>query len=312
MNAGSAVIDFKPAPALAMQEAELVSVLQTSLYPGAKLESIKMVIGYCKAAGLDPMQKPVHIVPMSVKQGNEYVMRDVIMPGVGLYRTQAARSGVLAGITEPEFGPAKTLKVNDAETEYPEWCRVTVKRMVHSTIVDFTAVEYWLENYATKGRDSKVPNAMWAKRPRGQIAKCAQAQALRMAFPEMTGSQPTADELEGKTIDGDFAEVERPAIAGPQSKSAAQQPEKATQASVHSEAQQAPAKAVEGVVLPAEGKPASPLAKPSMVKMVKAKLESAAITDAECFKANGVESWETITFDQVNAVLQWLLNPAGQ
>jgi phage recombination protein Bet len=304
VNQGNAVIDFKPAPALAMQEAELVSVLQTSLYPGAKLESIKMVIGYCKAAGLDPMQKPVHIVPMSVKVGDGYQMRDVIMPGVGLYRTQAARSNALAGISEPEFGPTKSLKVNDSETEYPEWCRVTVKRMVQGTIVDFTAVEYWLENYATKGRDSKVPNAMWAKRPRGQIAKCAQAQALRMAFPEMTGSQPTADELEGKTIDGDFAEVERPAIAGPQSKSAAQQPDKAEQSADQGGAQT-------GAVSAAEGKPASPLAKPSMVKMVKAKLEAAAITDQECFKANGVESWETITFDQVNAVLQWLLNPAG-
>jgi hypothetical protein len=59
--------------------------------------------------------------------------------------------------------------------------------------VAFTAVEYWTENYATAGRDSDAPNAMWKRRPRGQIAKCAEAQALRKAFPEL-GSQPTADE----------------------------------------------------------------------------------------------------------------------
>jgi hypothetical protein len=47
----------------AMPEADLLRVLQASLYPGAAPESIKMVLGYCKAAGLDPMQKPVHIVP---------------------------------------------------------------------------------------------------------------------------------------------------------------------------------------------------------------------------------------------------------
>ena len=91
---------------LALSEPELIKVLQSSLYPGANLESIKMVISYCKASGLDPMQKPVHIVPMwDSKSGG---MRDVIMPGVNLYRTQAARSGQFAGMTEPEFGPMLT------------------------------------------------------------------------------------------------------------------------------------------------------------------------------------------------------------
>ena len=51
-------------PAFAMQERELIEVLRSSLYPGAQDGSIKMVIGYCRASGLDPMQKPVHIVPM--------------------------------------------------------------------------------------------------------------------------------------------------------------------------------------------------------------------------------------------------------
>ncbi|CAJ0997499.1 hypothetical protein SODG_005668 [Sodalis praecaptivus] len=45
-----------------------------------------------------------------------------------------------------------------------------------------------------------VPNAMWKKRPYGQIAKCAEAQALRKAWPEI-GQQPTAEEMEGKTLD---------------------------------------------------------------------------------------------------------------
>ena len=62
----------------AMPESELIGVLQTSLYPGAAIGSVKMVLGYCKAAGLDPMQKPVHIVPMWDK--NTKAMRDVVMP----------------------------------------------------------------------------------------------------------------------------------------------------------------------------------------------------------------------------------------
>jgi len=190
-------------PALAMSEQELMNVLQNSLYPGAKAESIKLVLAYCKAAGLDPLQKPVHIVPISVKQGQDYVTRDVVMPGIGLYRTQASRTGEYAGVTEPEFGQTKQLKIGDFSLDYPEWCRVTVKRCLASgQFVEFTANERWLENYATQKRDSAIPNAMWKRRPFAQLAKCAEAQALRKAFPEL-GAAPTADEMEGKPIDDD-------------------------------------------------------------------------------------------------------------
>lgn len=192
--------------ALAMREEELVSVLSNSIYPGAKLESIKMVVGYCKAARLDPLQKPVHIVPMSVKKPgtrDQYEWRDVVMPGIGLYRTQAARGGKLAGIDEPEFGPMVEMNLNGTKVTVPEWCRVTVYRMVDGERCAFTAVEFWIENYATAGKDTERPNAMWKKRPRGQLAKCAEAQALRKAFPEV-GAQPTAEEMEGKILEGEF------------------------------------------------------------------------------------------------------------
>lgn len=187
-------------PALAMSESELIDVLATSLYPGAQVSSIKMVLGYCKAAGLDPMQKPVHIVPMYDR--NLGGMRDVVMPGIGLYRTQAARSGECAGVSEPEFGPDLTETIGGQQITFPAWCLVTVKRRLPTgEVVDFTAKEFWKENYAVKGGKEKsiAPNAMWTKRPYGQIAKCAEAQALRKAFPEI-GSGPTAEEMAGKQL----------------------------------------------------------------------------------------------------------------
>lgn len=197
-------------PALQMDEQELMQVLQSSLYPGASAASIKMVLGYCKAASLDPMQKPVHIVPMWDSKAG--AMRDVIMPGVGLHRTQAARSGECAGVSEPDFGPDTTETLGGQSITYPAWCRVTVKRRLPTgEVVEFTSKEFWKENYAIKGGKEKsiAPNAMWTKRPYGQIAKCAEAQALRKAFPEV-GSQPTADEMEGKVLDMGHVEVVQP------------------------------------------------------------------------------------------------------
>lgn len=201
-------------PALSMNESELIDVLQSSVYPGAKVESIKLVVSACRASGKDPLKKPYHIVPMQVSTGKKNEKgwdikewRDVIMPGINDYRTDASRTGQHAGTSEPEFGPDKTESLNGITITYPEWCRVTVKRLMPGgQIVEFSAVERWKENYATAGRDNDAPNAMWRRRPYAQLAKCAEAQALRKGFPEV-GNQPTADEMEGKEIDMGAAEV---------------------------------------------------------------------------------------------------------
>ncbi|NWA63023.1 phage recombination protein Bet [Pantoea sp. B9002] len=179
------------------------SALKNSIYPGAKEESVMMALDYCRARQLDPLLKPVHLVPMSVKdqKSGKNEWRDVVMPGIGLYRIQADRSGDYAGAHEPEFGPDVTQTLNGVEVTYPQWCKYTVsKRMPSGEIVEFSAKEYWIENYATGGRDTTAPNAMWKKRPYGQLAKCAEAQALRKAWPEI-GQQPTAEEMEGKTLE---------------------------------------------------------------------------------------------------------------
>lgn len=188
---------------------QLISSLRNSLYPGAKEESVIMVLTYCHHAKLDVMLKPVHIVPMWIvdKETGSGEMRDVVMPGINLYRIQAARSGC-AGISEPEFGEEVTECLGGVDFRFPKWCKVTVKRVVSGHLVEFSATEYWKENYATAGKDKKTgvvslaPNAMWKKRPYGQLAKCAEAQALRKAFPEI-GAAPTAEEMEGKQLDYD-------------------------------------------------------------------------------------------------------------
>jgi len=149
-----------------------------------------------------------------VKRQNIEEWRDVLMPGIGDYRIKAARSGEYGGKTEPEFGPVVRERLGGTEVSYPQWCRITVHRIVQGEPRAFSAKEYWLENYANDGHSDK-PNYMWKKRAFGQLAKCTEAQALRMAFPEFSGSQPTAEEMEGKegfagqTIDYEEPEVRR-------------------------------------------------------------------------------------------------------
>lgn len=211
--------------------------MKTSLYPGASDESVDMVLAYCKARNLDVMTKPVHLVPMWVperRQGNQVIspagMRDVVMPGIGTYRIDAHRTGEYAGQDEAEFGPAVTHTFHDGnrkiEVTFPAWCKATVYRLMHGVRIAYAAKVFWLETYATAGRDTDAPNAMWRKRPNGQLEKCAEALALRKGFPEAVGSAPTAEEMEGKGyIDAEVVTVEprtpESVVAMPRAKSPA-------------------------------------------------------------------------------------------
>jgi phage recombination protein Bet len=192
------------------------------LYAGNKPESIVLVARYCRARKLDPLRKPVHIVPMYVedKSTGRKSTIDVIMPGIQELRVTAARTGELAGQDEPEFGPDIDVQIilNDKVKEpklvtVPQWCKVTVYRMVCSndktgekTRVAYTSKEYFDEVVA-RTREGVI-NSMWQKRSRGQLVKCATAAALRSAFPEEAGGEMTMEEMAGKTIGSDAIDTD--------------------------------------------------------------------------------------------------------
>jgi len=167
---------------------EVIFPLATSV------DSIIMALSYLRARKLDPFKKLIHIVPIYDKSRN--CMVDTVWPGIGELRTTAFRTGMYAGRGETEFGPEITKKVGNVEVTFPEWARITVMRRCGSDIVPFVGPKvYWLETYSQQGRNDSSPNSMWLKRPRGQHEKCAEAAALRAAFPEELGDTLTDDEI---------------------------------------------------------------------------------------------------------------------
>ena len=194
-----------------------------SIYPNAKtIDSVVLVLSYCKARSLDVMKKPVHIVPMYSSAAGGTV--DTVWPGISEIRTTATRGkdvtggATYAGCDEAAFGPDLEQEFEGEEAQwengrktgtkkvkkkvvFPEWCQFTVYKMVQGQRVKFVGPKvYWLETYATQNRYSSVPNEMWSDRAYGQIEKCAEAAALRRAFPEEVGNDYAAEEMEGKPL----------------------------------------------------------------------------------------------------------------
>lgn len=184
--------------------------LTEAIYPAAKtIGAIQLALDYCKHRKLDIFKRPVHIVPIwNAAAGKEV---ETVWPGIADHRTTAMRTGNYAGMDMPVFGPEKTETfagrnkkwVNGAEAwedetvevTYPEWCQITLYRLLHGQRVPFPGPKvYWLEYYARKSRWTPVPNEMWQKRASGQLEKCAEAGALRRAFPEELGDEWTMEE----------------------------------------------------------------------------------------------------------------------
>ncbi len=174
--------------------------LVDAVFPLAKeTSSVILALSYCRARKLDPFKKPVHIVPMWNSQLKRMV--ETVWPGIGELRTTAFRTGQYAGRDEAKYGETKTTKLGSVEIDYPEWCQVTVYRLLGGQRLPFPGPRvYWMESYATAARDSAEPNAMWKRRPFGQLDKCAEAASLRAAFPEEIGNEYAAEEMEGQTL----------------------------------------------------------------------------------------------------------------
>jgi len=175
-------------------------VLTDAVFPAAERpESIIMALAYCKARNLDIFKKPVQIVPIYDKKRGGMV--DTVWPGIAELRTTAMRTGSFAGFEDTAYGPMIEENLGGVPVKYPEWAQCTVYRLVGSHRVAFVGPKtFWIETYATAKRDTKAPNSMWAKRPRGQLEKCAEAAALRRAFPEEIGNEYAAEEIEGQAF----------------------------------------------------------------------------------------------------------------
>ena len=147
---------------------EQVELIKSTVALGATDNELKLFLYTAKRTGLDPLTKQIHFVK---RQG-----RVAIQTGIDGYRAIAERSKTLAGIDDAVYEV-------ESETGKPKKASVTVYRLVDGQRVGFTASARWSE-YAPQGNQA----FMWNKMPFLMLGKCAEALALRKAFPnDLTG-----------------------------------------------------------------------------------------------------------------------------
>lgn len=163
-------------------------------YKNLRADFFDEFIAVAEAKGLNPLLKQIHADTRRSRIPNtdppRYEDRLVIVTQIDGYRIIARRDG-LAGRDASVFE-------DDDATGHPVKCSVTVYRWGPNGQKEaYTGTAYYAEYTTGKGN--------WVKLSHGMLAKCAEALALRMGFPECAGLYTDA-ELEKSALDAPPAE----------------------------------------------------------------------------------------------------------
>jgi phage recombination protein Bet len=146
----------------------------------------------CQRTGLDPFSRQIYLIGRWSKKDG----RDVYTPQTGIdgYRVIAQRVTAQTGGT---YGYEDTLWCDPSGKWRDVWLPDAPPAAAKVTVIRngqrFSAVARFSE-YVQTFPDGN-PKGLWAKMPAGQIAKCAEALALRKAFPHDLAGVYTAEEM---------------------------------------------------------------------------------------------------------------------
>lgn len=154
----------------------------------------------CRLRKLNPYTKQVYFLPYEDRKNKRTNYTTIV--SIDGFRTIAARTGLYEGQDEPIFnhdGNGKLVSVTQA---------VWRKGVARPTVAVAFLEEYqeWKTDWETKKR---VLTDVWSRRPKGQLAKCAEALALRKAFPEDLSGLYEEAEM-GNVIDSEAIRTEEP------------------------------------------------------------------------------------------------------
>ena len=150
-----------------------VDLIKSQIAVGATDDELKLFLHVADKSGLDPLTKHIYFI----KRGGKMT----IQTGIDGFRTIADRTGQYVGSNDPVFtGNGKN----------PEKATVTVSKVVQGVVGEFTASARWTEYYPDKN------SFMWDKMPHTMLGKCAEALALRKAFPQQLSGLYTSDEMD--------------------------------------------------------------------------------------------------------------------
>lgn len=174
----------------------------------------------CQATGLDPFRKQIYMIGRKTKvkywddrqrkQVEDWVMKYTIQTGIDGYRKNgrqaAAREGDKIRVDGPYWQGADGGGWQDVwlGDKPPAAAKFTIFRDGEAHV----GIAMYRE-FVQTAPGSDAPNSMWRKMPANQLAKCAEAQSWRRAYPDDFSAMQLEDSAQIIDPDGAPAEPSR-------------------------------------------------------------------------------------------------------
>jgi phage recombination protein Bet len=169
-----------------------VDLLKRTICKGSTDDELRLFVNICERLQLDPFTRQLH----AIKRWDSAEKRETMAIQVGIdgFRLTAERTGQYDGQDPPEWcgedGVWRDTWPGGGGP--PMAARVRVYRRNHGR--PSVAVAHWAE-YAATGKTGQ-PIALWKRMPALMLSKCAEALALRKAFPAELSGVYSAEEMD--------------------------------------------------------------------------------------------------------------------
>ena len=160
-----------------------IDLIRRTVANGATNDELSLFLYDCQRRGIHPLDKLLHFT----KRGGKYTP----VTSIDFMRAQAAMSGEMAGSDDPVF---------TMNGEKLEAATVTVYRLTQGQRFAYAATARWSEYCPDNAQ-------MWRRMPHTMLGKCAEALALRKAFPQQLAGLYSSEEMDQAAIQAPQREV---------------------------------------------------------------------------------------------------------